>query len=220
MNATRFRDRAHAGQLLADQLMPYAGRAGVMILALPRGGVPVACEVANKINVRVDVLVVRKLGVPGWKELAMGAIASGGGRVINHEVVHGSGISMGILETVLSRESEELERRELAFQGHTGFPEVKDRIVIVIDDGMATGSTIKAAVQALRQQAPARIIVAVPTAASDACGMLEPLVDDLLVLKRPDPFRAVSQSYGDFTQISDAEVHHLLAKANAPFQIK
>ena len=213
MKVTHFRDRVHAGQLLAGELKQYADRDDVIVLGLPHGGVPVACEVAKKLHAPVDVLVVRKLGMPGWEELAMGAIASGGVRVINQDVVRSAGISQATIEAAVARESRELQRRELAYRGHTGVPEIEDKIVILVDDGIATGSTVKAAVQALRQQDPARIIIAVPTAAPDACAMLEPMVDELVVLLQPDEFRAVGQWYEDFSQTTDAEVTQWLAKA-------
>ena len=220
MKVTHFRDRGQAGQLLAGELMEYAERDDVIVLGLPRGGVPVACEVAKKLHAPMDVLVVRKLGMPGWEELAMGAIASGGVRVTNQEMVRSAGISPAAIEATVARELQELHRRELAYRGHTGVPEIEDKIVILIDDGIATGSTIKAAVQAIRQQEPARIIIAVPTAAPEACAMLKPLVDELVVLLQPDEFRAVGQWYEDFSQTTDAEVTQLLAKAVPPSQPK
>ena len=218
MKVNHFRDRVHAGQLLAGELMQYADREDVIVLGLPRGGVPVACEVAEKLHAPVDVLVVRKLGLPGWEELAMGAIASGGVRVINQDVVRSAGISHAAIEAAVARESRELQRRELAYRGHPGVPEIEDKTVILIDDGIATGSTVKAAVLALRQQEPARIIIAVPTAAPDACAMLEPMVDELIALLQPDEFRAVGQWYEDFSQTTDAEVTECLAKAMPPHQ--
>ncbi|MES2467935.1 MAG: phosphoribosyltransferase [Verrucomicrobiota bacterium] len=220
MKVTHFRDRVHAGQLLAGELMQYADREDVIVLGLPRGGVPVACEVAKKLHAPVDVLVVRKLGMPGWEELAMGAIASGGVRVLNQDVVRSAGITQAAIEAAVTRESRELQRRELAYRGHTGVPEIEDKTVILVDDGIATGSTVKAAVQALRQQEPARIIIAVPTAAPDACAMLEPMVDELVVLLQPDEFRAVGQWYEDFSQTTDAEVTQWLAKAALASQPK
>jgi putative phosphoribosyl transferase len=213
MKAARFRDRVHAGQVLAWALMSYADRPDVIVLGLPRGGVPVACEVAEKLHAPVDVLVVRKLGLPGWEELAMGAIASGGVRVINHDVVRSAAISQAAIDKVTADELSELHRRELAYRGHTGVPEIAGKTVILIDDGIATGSTIKAAVQALRQQHPAKLIIAVPTAAPDSCAMLEPMVDEMIVLLRPDEFQSVGQWYDDFSQTTDAEVTALLAKA-------
>lgn len=208
-----FRDRVHAGQLLAEALMKYANRDDVLVLGLPRGGVPVAYEVANQLHAPLDVLIVRKLGVPDNEELAMGAIASGGVKVLNSTVVRAFGIPPDVIEQAVATQSKELRRRELAYRGHTGAPEIKGRIVILVDDGIATGSTIRAAVQALRQQHPKQVIIAVPTAAPDSCEGLEPIVDDLVTLMRPEDFRGVGQWYEDFPQTSDAEVTQLLARA-------
>ena len=208
-----FRDRVHAGQLLAEALMKYANRDDVLVLGLPRGGVPVAYEVANQLHAPLDVLIVRKLGVPDNEELAMGAIASGGVKVLNSAVVRTFGIPPDVIEQAVATQSKELRRRELAYRGHTGAPEIKGRIVILVDDGIATGSTIRAAVQALRQQHPKQVIIAVPTAAPDSCEDLEPIVDDLVTLMRPEDFRGVGQWYEDFSQTSDAEVTQLLARA-------
>jgi putative phosphoribosyl transferase len=210
-----FRDRRHGGQMLAAALDHYADRPDVIILALPRGGVPVGYEVAEKLHAPLDVMVVRKLGVPGWEELAMGAIASGGVRVLNERVVREAGITAERIQEVAAAEWEELRRREMAFRGHTGAPEVAGKTVILVDDGIATGSTIRAAVQALRQQGPDRIVIAVPTAAADSCEMLEPMVDELVSLVRPAYFRAVGQWYDDFAQTTDDEVRQLLEKARA-----
>jgi putative phosphoribosyl transferase len=213
MNQLIFADRVHAGQLLAGALRKYADRSDVIILGLPRGGVPVAYEVAKRLHAPLDVMVVRKLGVPGWEELAMGAVASGGVRVINDEVVQGSNISAESIERAAAAEMQELHRREIAYRGHTGAPDVKDKTVILIDDGIATGSTIRAAVQALRQQGPARIVIAVPTAAADTCDKLAPMVEELITLIRPIYFHAVGQWYENFEQTTDAEVKQLLAEA-------
>jgi putative phosphoribosyl transferase len=176
--------------------------------------VPVAAEVAKKLHSPLDVLVVRKLGVPGYEELAMGAIASGGVQVIHHAVMRAMGIPRAALEAEAAVQLKELHRRELAYRGHTGTPEIKGRIVILVDDGIATGSTIRAAVEALRQQHPKQIIIAVPVAAPDSCADLEPMVDDLISLMKPDDFRGVGQWYEDFSQTTDAEVTQLLAKAS------
>ena len=210
-----FADRAHAGQLLAAALGKYADREDVIVLALPRGGVPVAYEVATRLHAPMDVMVVRKLGVPGWEELAMGAIASGGVRVINEEVVQASNIPPESIERAAAAELKELQRREIAYRGHTGAPEVEGKTVILVDDGIATGSTIRAAVQALRQQGPAKIVIAVPTGAPDSCDKLAPMVDELLALMRPVYFHAVGQWYENFQQTTDAEVKHLMAEAGA-----
>lgn len=213
MNEMIFRDRVHAGQLLAEALLKYANRDDVIVLGLPRGGVPVAYEVAKQLHAPLDVIVVRKLGVPGWEELAMGAIASGGVRVINEQVVRGAEIPPESIERAAKVELEELHRREMAYRGHTAAPDVMGKTVILVDDGIATGSTIRAAVLALRQQGPKRIVIAVPTAAADSSTMLEPLVDEFVTLIRPMYFRAVGQWYVDFSQTTDAEVKWLLARA-------
>lgn len=210
-----FKDRKHAGRLLAGALAKFADRSDVIVLGLPRGGVPVAYEVAKELGAPLDVLVVRKLGVPDWEELAMGAIASGGVRVINERVVVASGISQDMIDEAAAEELHELHRREMTYRGHTAAPDVLHKTVILIDDGIATGSTIRAAVLALRQQGPAKIVVAVPTAAADSCSMLEPLVDELVTLSKPMYFHAVGQWYEDFRQTSDAEVKWLLSKANS-----
>lgn len=213
MKEVVFADREHAGQLLAGALKRYADRPDVIVLGLPRGGVPVAYEVAKRLHAPLDVMVVRKLGVPGWEELAMGAVASGGVRVINEDVVRGSNIAPEAIERVAAAELEELRRREIAFRGHTGAPDVKGKTVILVDDGIATGSTIRAAVQALRQQEPAGIVIAVPTAAADSCDKLEPMVDELISLVRPVYFHAVGQWYENFQQTTDAEVKQLIEAA-------
>lgn len=213
MNDLIFSNRAHAGRLLAGALGKYANRPDVIVLGLPRGGVPVAYEVATRLHLPLDVMVVRKLGVPGWEELAMGAIASGGVRVLNEDVVRGSNIGPEIINRVAAAELEELRRREIAFRGHTGAPVVKGKTVILVDDGIATGSTIHAAVRALRQQGPARIVIAVPTAAAASCDKLEPLVDEFVSLGRPIYFHAVGQWYEDFQQTTDSEVKRLLEQA-------
>lgn len=216
MNELIFKDRRHAGQLLAGSLGKYSDRPDVIVLGLPRGGVPVAFEVARRLHAPLDVMVVRKLGFPGWEELAMGAIASGGVRVINEEVVRNSNITAASIERAAAVELEELQRREMSYRGHTGAPEVKGKIVILVDDGIATGSTIRAAVQALRQQEPAKIVVAAPTAATDSCDMLQPMVDELVCVMRPIHFRAVGQWYQNFEQTTDSEVRRLLAEAATP----
>ncbi len=213
MNELLFTDRVQAGRLLGDALSIYADRQDVIVLGLPRGGVPVAFEVARKLHAPLDVCVVRKLGVPGWEELAMGAIASGGVRVINEEVVRGSEITPDEIEREVASETDELHRREIAYRGHAGAPEVMGKTIILVDDGIATGSTIRAAVLALRQRGPARIVIAVPTAAPDSCLMLEPLVDELVTLVRPSYFCSVGQWYVNFPQTSDAEVKRILTEA-------
>lgn len=210
-----FKNRTEAGRLLAGELTEYAGHDDVIVLGLPRGGVPVAYEVAKHLYAPLDVVVVRKLGVPGYEELAMGAIASGGVRVMNDAVVRSLGVSPDDIEKTAAAQLKELHRRELAYRGHHGTPEIEDRTVLLVDDGIATGSTIRAAVQALRQQNPKQIIITVPTASVDSRAMLEPMVDDFVALMVPDDFRAVGQWYEDFTQTTDAEVTQLLARAGA-----
>lgn len=213
MNEMIFKDRAHAGRLLADALTKYANCHDVIILGLPRGGVPVAFEVARKLHAPLDVLVVRKLGVPGWEELAMGAIASGGVRVINERVVRQAGISEDTIDQAASVQLKELRRREKAYRGHEGAPDIEGRTVILVDDGIATGATARAAVEALKQQGAGAVIVAVPTASTDARDLLEPMVDEFVALITPLEFRAVGQWYEIFDQTSDAEVTELLAAA-------
>lgn len=193
--------------------MKYARRKDTIVLALPRGGVVVGYEVARKLQLPLDVLVVRKLGVPGWEELAMGAIATGGVRVMHDRVVRDMAISPEAIERVAAKELEELKRRELAFRGHPGTPDIHGKVVLLVDDGIATGSTIRAAVDALRSQKPQSIVIAVPTAAPDSCAMLEPVVDELITLMMPEDFRAVGQWYEDFSQTTDAEVTQLLGLA-------
>jgi len=213
MSRTRFKDRGQAGQMLAVELARYADRDDVVVLGLPRGGVPVAAEVAEALRVPLDVLIVRKLGVPGWEELAMGAIASGGVRVINDQVVRAEGITEEMIDAAAARELKELRRRETGYRGHTGAPAVGGKTVILVDDGIATGATIKAAVQALRQQGPSHLVIAVPTAAPDSRAMLEPMVDEFVCLLTPADFRAVGQWYENFPQTPDDEVTRLLAEA-------
>jgi predicted phosphoribosyltransferase len=209
-----FSNRVHAGQMLAEALMTYADRDDVIVLGLPRGGVPVAYEVAKKLHAPLDVLVVRKLGVPGFAELAMGGIATGGVRVIHPAVIQALGIPQAALEAEAAVQLQELHRRELTYRGHTGAPKIEGKIVILVDDGIATGSTIRAAVRALRQQDPKKIIIAVPVAAPDSCEELKPIVEDLVSLMTPKEFRGVSQWYENFEQTTDAEVTQLLAKSS------
>lgn len=211
MNERRFRDRSEAGERLAEALSRYAGRGDVVVLGLPRGGVPVAAVVARRLSAPLDVLIVRKLGVPGWEELAMGAVATGGVRVLNDAVVRAEGISEEVVDAVTARELKELHRREIKYRGHAGAPEVAGRVVILVDDGIATGATIQAAVRALRQQAPAEVVIAVPVASNEARARLEPMVDAFVSLRTPDDFRAVGQWYLRFDQTSDEEVRRLLA---------
>ncbi len=209
-----FRDRTEAGRVLGQVLatrLPVD--ADCLVLGLPRGGVPVAFEVARALNAPLDVSVVRKLGVPGWEELAMGAIASGGVKVLNDRVARD--IPAEVLEAVVARETRELQRRETAFRGTFNAPAVAGRTVIVVDDGVATGATLRAALLALRQLKPARLVAAVPVASPEAQAELAPLVDDWVALLTPVDFRAVGEWYEDFPQTPDAEVVRLLAAARA-----
>jgi predicted phosphoribosyltransferase len=208
-----FRDRREAGQLLATALSRYAGRPDVVVLALPRGGVPVAYEVAQALGAPLDVFVVRKLGVPGHEELAMGAVATPGVRVLNEEVVRGLGIPARMIEAVAAREQAELARRERLYRGDRPAVDVHGRTVILVDDGLATGASIHAAIQALRQRQPARIVVAVPIAAPDRCEALKDQVDDVVCAVTPEPFHAVGLWYDDFSQTTDDEVRELLARS-------
>ena len=208
-----FRDRTEAGQLLARELASYANQPGVIVLGLPRGGVPVAFEVAMALRAPLDVFVVRKLGTPGHRELAMGAITSGGVRVLNEEVVRGLRIPIEAIDAATAEEDRELKRRELAYRGSCSEPDVRGKTVLLIDDGIATGCTIRAAIRALNAQHPARLIVAVPTAAASTCRELRLKVDELLALMEPEQFRGVGQWYEDFNQTSDEEVNGLLRRA-------
>jgi predicted phosphoribosyltransferase len=208
-----YRDRSEAGQVLATMLKHYADRQDVLVLALPRGGVPVAYEVAKALHAPLDVFLVRKLGVPGHEELAMGAIATGGVRVINQEVVRMLHIPDEVIDAVTAREQQELRRREHLYRDDLPPPHVQGRTVILIDDGLATGSTMRAAVAALRQQHPARIVVAVPVAAPSTCSELQAEVDEIICAYTPEPFYGVGFWYEDFSQISDKEVHDLLIQA-------
>lgn len=207
-----FRDRTDAGRQLAARLTRYANRPDVLVLALPRGGVPVAYEVAKELHAPLDVFLVRKLGVPGYEELAMGAIASGGMRVINQEVVRYMSIPGNVIDAVAADEQRELERRELAYRDDRPPPDVKGRIVILIDDGLATGSTMHAAAAALRKQGPARIVVAVPVSASEMCDEFRSEVDEIVCAVTPEPFRGVGLWYEDFSQTTDDEVRELLER--------
>jgi predicted phosphoribosyltransferase len=211
-----FRDRAEAGRVLAEQLRRYAGRDDVVVLGLPRGGVPVAYEVARRLGAPLDVFLVRKLGVPGHEELAFGAIASGGTRVLNRELVDDLGLTQAVIDAVETRERRELERRERAYRDGRPPPDLTGRTVILVDDGLATGSTMLAAVQAVRQYDPARVVVAVPVADPDVCASLERVADEAACAITPQPMRAVGVWYDDFSQTTDDEVRELLARARHP----
>jgi len=211
-----FHDRRHAGRVLARQLAHYAGDPRVVVLALPRGGVPVAFEIARALDAPLDVFLVRKLGVPGHEELAMGAIATGGTRVLNDDVIEALEISRADIEAAAARELRELARREAAYRdGRSPIP-VRGRIVLLVDDGLATGSSMRAAAQALRALGPARIVVAVPAAAAETCGDLAREVDEVVCAITPEPFHAVGLWYDDFAQTTDDEVRSLLDEAPAP----
>jgi putative phosphoribosyl transferase len=205
-----FRDRREAGRVLAHKLKKYAGRHEVVMLALPRGGVPVAFEVAEALGAPMDIFLVRKLGTPGHRELAMGAIASGGIRVLNDEVVRWLGISDEQIDAVSREEQRELERRQQAYLEGRPLTPLEGRIVILVDDGLATGSTMRAAVQAVRQRNPARIVVAVPVGARDTCSEMAALADEVICARMPEPFSAVGQWYLDFEQTTDSEVMGLI----------
>jgi predicted phosphoribosyltransferase len=193
-------------------LVTYADRPDLLVLALPRGGVPVGYEVASALGAPLDVFLVRKLGVPGDEELAMGAVASGGVRVLNDEIVKGMGIPDRVIDAVAAQEQEELTRHERLFRGGRRSPDLSGRTVILVDDGLATGATMRAAVKAARQQHPAGIIAAVPTASPDTCEALKREADDVVSVILPEPFFAVGQCYNDFTQTTDEEVCDLLAR--------
>lgn len=206
----RFRDRRDAGTQLAAKLEAYVGNPSVVVLGLPRGGVPVAYEVARALRAPLDVFVVRKLGVPGHRELAMGAIASGGVRVLNREVVDALGVSDYMIDAVAAQEQKELERQQRAYRGDLPFPDLAGKTVIVVDDGLATGSTMRAAVRALRHSKPARIVVAVPVAASETCRGLRAEVEEVVCVNTPWDFHAVSLWYEEFGQTTDDEVRSLM----------
>ena len=211
-------NRRVAGQALAEALKSYAGRDDVIVLALPRGGVPVAAEVARALGVPLDVMLVRKLGLPGHPELAMGAIASGGVRVMNDDVVRRLSVSPATIEAVTEAEGRELARRERAYRGERPWPDLKGRCVILVDDGLATGATMHAAIDAVRAQQPACIVVAVPVAPPDTVRTLEALVDEVVCPLQPQSFMAIGQWYQDFTQTSDDEVITLLDELAKPQQ--
>lgn len=208
-----FRNRSEAGRFLAQKLEKYTNNPNVVVLALPRGGVPVAYEVAKALKAPLDIFVVRKLGVPGYDELAMGAIATGGTRILNSRVLDNLDISDEAIETVVAREQRELERRERLYRGTRPALSVRGRTVIIVDDGMATGSTVRAAVRALSQQNPEKIIVAVPVGARETCESFAREVDKMCVCAiTPEPFDGVGLWYRDFNQTSDEEVRQLLAR--------
>jgi putative phosphoribosyl transferase len=206
----RFHDRKEAGRLLAERLSRYAGRADVLVLGLPRGGVPVAYEVALALNAPLDVFVVRKLGVPGHEELALGAVASGGVHVLNEEVVAAVGLDEQVIERVAVRELAEVARREREYRGERPPPELRGKVVILVDDGLATGASMRAAAMAARQLGPKQVVVAVPVAADQTCDEFRDNVDEVVCAFTPEPFYAVGLWYENFEQTSDDEVRRLL----------
>jgi predicted phosphoribosyltransferase len=209
----RFRDRIEGGRALAARLVErYGDRDDVVVLGLPRGGVPVAAEVARALHAPLDVFVVRKLGVPSQPELAMGAVASGGTRVVNRSVMRLAGLDDDVLERVTRSERQLLERREASYRGDRPPLDVEGKAVIVVDDGLATGASMRAAVEALRQRQPAELVVAVPVAPSESCLDLERVADTVVCPRTPEPFFAVGHWYDDFSEVSDAEVRDLLAE--------
>jgi putative phosphoribosyl transferase len=208
-----FKNRTDAGQILASGLTKYAHQPDTVVLALPRGGVPVACEIGRILGLPVDVFVVRKLGVPGQEELAMGAIASGGVRYINTEVTLQLGIDPQTIDAVSFREEQEIERREQLYRSGRPPLNLNGKIVILVDDGLATGSTMRAAIAALRKHRPARLVVAVPAAAAETCHQVAQEVDEIICAATPEPFYAVGQWYDSFSQTTDDEVRDLLSRA-------
>jgi putative phosphoribosyl transferase len=211
-----FRDRTDAGQLLAVRLARYAGRSDTVVLGLPRGGVPVAFEVAKALEAPLDVFMVRKLGVPGQEELAMGAAATGRIRVLNEALIRALGISEGTIESVAAEEERELQRREQLYRPASMPRQLKGKTVILVDDGLATGSTMHVAVVALRRQEPGRLVVAVPVAAVSSCEEFKDDVDEIVCARTPEPFYSVGEWYDQFSQTSDEEVQDLLRRASSP----
>jgi predicted phosphoribosyltransferase len=212
---TSFKDRIEAGRLLAAKLADYANRDDVVVLALPRGGLPVGYEVAKALKAPLDVFVVRKLGVPGHEELAMGAIASGDVRVLNQEVVESLGIFQRTIDAVAAEEQKELERRERAYRGGHRRLDIEGRVVLLVDDGIATGSTMRAAAAAVRQKHPKKVVVAVPTAAASTLYDFDSMVDEVVAVMTPEHFYGVGQWYEDFSQTSDEEVRDILDRAQS-----
>lgn len=208
-----FRDRREAGQHLAAKLTAYANQPDALVLALPRGGVPVAFEIATALNIPLDVFLVRKLGVPGHEELAFGAIATGGVLVLNNEVLQMLPLPERVIRAVVAREQRELSRREQLYRGDRPMYTVRNRTIILVDDGLATGASMRAAATTLRRQRPYRIVVAVPTAAPETCEEFRAEVDEIICLITPDPFYAVGVWYEDFSQTTDEEVRELLERA-------
>ena len=210
----RFLDRRDAGRQLAQKLTKYADWPDGILLALPRGGVPVAYEVSAALQIPLDVLIVRKLGMPGQEELAIGAVASGRIRILNEDVIEALGLSQATIDRITEGELEELKRREQQYRGNRPFPEVQDRTVILIDDGLATGASMLAAVRAVRTHHPAQIVVAVPAASTETIHTFQKEVDEVYYVMSPEPFESVGKWYQDFSQTSDEEVRFLLDAAN------
>ena len=215
-NGVRFRDRAEAGRRLASELGAYADRPDVLVLALPRGGVPVAAEIARALDAPLDLMLVRKLGVPGHEELAMGAVATGGVRVLNEDVVGALGLEEDVIDAVARRELAELERRQHAYRGERPPSAIEGRTLILVDDGLATGATMRAAVEAARDVGPTEIVVAVPVAPPETCRLLEEVADDVVCVESPEPFLAIGVWYEHFGQVGDEEVRALLDAVPAP----
>lgn len=219
METPRFRDRNEAGKLLGREVARRLGkRHDIIVLGLPRGGVPVAFHVAQALDAPLDVFIVRKLGVPGHEELAMGAIASGGVRVLNRDVLSYVSISQKTIDAVAAREEQELQRRERSYRGARPPLNLRGRTVVIVDDGLATGSTMRAAIAAVRKMEPKAIVVAVPVAAPQTCEEFRNEVDEMVCLRTPEPFQAVGLWYDDFSQTTDEEVHDLIERANAEVQ--
>lgn len=213
LEAPRFGNRAEAGKRIGEKLDEYRGRSDVLVLALPRGGVPVGAEVARALRAPLDLMLVRKLGVPGHEELAMGAVATGGVQVLNDDVVRALGLDAAAIEAVARREREELARRDRAYRDGRLPPEVSEHTVILVDDGLATGATMRAAVAALRKLDPGRVVVAVPVAPPETCDVLRREADEVVCLLTPDPFMAIGVWYDDFPQLTDDQVRELLGEA-------
>jgi predicted phosphoribosyltransferase len=213
MDATRFKNRAQAGAMLVEKLSAYANRADVIVLGLPRGGVPVAAALAERLNVALDIFLVRKLGVPGHEEYAMGALASGGWRVLNDEVISGLNIGAEAIDAATRREAAELERREKIYRGAAALPTLNGRVVILVDDGLATGASMRVAARAVKQQRPQRLIIAVPVGAPQSCEEMRSEADEVICFETPEAFYAVGQWYEDFSQTGDEEVIASLRQA-------
>ena len=212
-NPRPFPNRKQAGRALAERLKSYANRSNVVVLALPRGGLPVGAEVAAALRAPLDVFVVRKLGTPGQPELAMGAIASGGVRVLNDEVVQGLNVTSDTIDRIAEVEQQELERRERLYRAGRPFPSIADQVVILVDDGLATGSTMRAAVKAIRELRPSKVVVAVPAGAAETCEEFRHEADEVVCVIAPEAFRAVGAWYEEFPQIGDDEVRDVLEKS-------